>query len=74
LANRGNEGSRVFKNNGLLYKILDQNSKPIGVPIKALEFYSKPTLKFLEEKFSINETKKQYCKSHLRNSLRQAFF
>ncbi len=73
-ADRGKEESRVFKNNGLLYKILDQNSKPIGVPIKASEFYSRPTLKFLEEKFKVNETKKQYCKSHLRNSLRQAFF
>ncbi|GAA3757986.1 relaxase/mobilization nuclease domain-containing protein [Flavobacterium ginsengiterrae] len=73
-ADRGSEESRVFKNNGLLYKILDQNSKPIGVPIKASEFYCKPTLKFLEEKFRVNETKKQYGKSHVKNALRQAFF
>lgn len=73
-ADRGSEESRVFKNNGLLYKILDQNSKPIGVPIKASEFYSRPTLKFLEEKFRINETKKEYCKSHVKNALREAFF
>ncbi|MFB3386573.1 relaxase/mobilization nuclease domain-containing protein [Flavobacterium sp. LAR06] len=73
-ADRGTEESRVFKNKGLLYKILDQNSKPIGVPIKASEFYSRPTLKFLEEKFRVNETKKQYCKIHVRNALRQAFF
>ncbi|WP_286971941.1 relaxase/mobilization nuclease domain-containing protein [Flavobacterium sp. UBA4854] len=72
-ADRGSEESRVFKNNGLLYKILDPNSKPIGVPIKASEFYSRPTLKFLEEKFRINETKKQYGKSHVKNALRQAF-
>ncbi|ABQ06699.1 relaxase/mobilization nuclease domain-containing protein [Flavobacterium johnsoniae] len=73
-ADRGSEESRVFKNNGLLYKILDQNSKPIGVPIKASEFYSRPTLKFLEEKFKVNETKKEYCKNHVRNALRQAFY
>jgi len=73
-ADRGSEESRVFKNNGLLYKILDQNSKPVGVPIKASEFYSRPTLKFLEEKFRTNETKKQYGKSHVKNALRQAFF
>ena len=73
-ADRGSEESRVFKNNGLLYKILDQNSKPIGVPIKASEFYSRPTLKFLEEKFRVNESKKQYGKSHVKNALRQAFF
>ncbi|WJS96781.1 relaxase/mobilization nuclease domain-containing protein [Flavobacterium johnsoniae] len=73
-ADRGSEESRVFKNNGLLYKILDQNSKPIGMPIKASEFDSRPTLKFLEEKFKVNETKKHYCKKHVRNALRQAFF
>lgn len=73
-ADRGSEESRVFKNNGLLYKILDKNSKPIGVPIKASEFYSRPTLKFLEEKFRVNESKKQYGKSHVKNALRQAFF
>jgi len=73
-ADRGSEESRVFKNNGLLYKILDQNSKPMGVPIKASEFYSRPTLKFLEEKFRINETKKQYGKSHVKNALRHALF
>lgn len=73
-ADRGSEESRVFKNNGLLYKILDQNSKPIGVPIKASEFYSRPTLKFLEEKFRANESKKQYCKSRVKNTLRRAFF
>ena len=71
-ADRGSEESRVFKNNGLLYKILDENSKPIGVPIKASEFYSRPTLKFLEEKFRVNETKKEYCKSHVKNALRHA--
>lgn len=73
-ADRGSEESRVFKNNGLLYKILDQNSKPIGVPIKASEFYSRPTLKFLEEKFRVNKSKKQYCNSRVKNALRQAFF
>ncbi|WP_433836147.1 relaxase/mobilization nuclease domain-containing protein [Flavobacterium anhuiense] len=73
-ADRGSEESRVFKNNGLLYKILDKDLKPVGVPIKASEFYSRPTLKFLEEKFRVNEAKKHYCKSHVRNALRQAFF
>ncbi|OXA73014.1 relaxase [Flavobacterium aquidurense] len=73
-ADRGTEDSRVFKNNGLLYKIIDKNSKPVGVPIKASDFYSKPTLKFLEEKFKINEIKKQSQKSHVKNAVRMAFF
>ncbi|TDO67855.1 relaxase/mobilization nuclease-like protein [Flavobacterium chryseum] len=73
-ADRGSEESRVFKNNGLLYKILDQNSKPIGVPIKASEFYRKPTLKFLEEKFKTNDAEKQSCKKNVKNAIKLAFF
>lgn len=73
-ADRGSEESRVFKNNGLLYKILDQNSKPIGVPIKASEFYSKPTLKFLEGKFKSNEADKECCKKYMRNAITLALF
>ncbi len=72
-ADRGSEESRVFKNNGLLYKILDQNSKPIGVPIKASEFYSRPTLKFLEGKFKSNEAQKESSKKHLKNAIKLAF-
>lgn len=56
-ADRGSENSRIFKANGLVYRILDQNGKPVGVPIKASDFYNKPTLKFLEEKFIANKNK-----------------
>jgi len=73
-ADRGTEESRVFKNNGLLYKILDENSKPVGVPIKASDFYSKPTLKFLEERFKANEIKKESQKSDLKNAIRLALY
>ncbi|MBD0725373.1 relaxase [Flavobacterium sp. L1I52] len=73
-ADRGTEDSRVFKNKGLLYKILDKNSKPIGVPIKASDFYNKPTLKFLEEKFKTNDINKQSQKSQLKNAINLAFF
>jgi len=73
-ADRGTEESRVFKNEGLLYKILDKDSKPVGVPIKASDFYSKPTLKFLEERFKINEIKKESQKSHVKNAVRMALF
>lgn len=72
-ADRGTEDSRVFKNNGLLYKILDQNSKPIGVPIKASEFYSRPTLKFLQEKFKTNDAEKESYKKYVKNTITLAF-
>ncbi|MWB95144.1 relaxase/mobilization nuclease domain-containing protein [Flavobacterium sp. GA093] len=73
-ADRGTEESRVFKNNGILYKILDENSKSVGVPIKASDFYSKPTLKFLEERFKVNDVKKESHKSHIKNAVRMAFY
>ncbi|MCD0471816.1 relaxase/mobilization nuclease domain-containing protein [Flavobacterium sp. JAS] len=72
-ADRGSEDSRVFKNNGLLYKILEIDSKPVGIPIKASDFYSKPTLKFLEERFKINATKKELHERHVRSIIRETF-
>lgn len=72
-ADRGTEESRVFKNKGLLYKILDKDSKPVGVPIKASDFYSKPTLKFLEERFKVNATKKESHERRVRSAIRETF-
>lgn len=66
-ADRGSESSRVYKNNGLTYRILNENGEKIGVPIKASDFYSKPTLKFLEEKFVLNEPARQPHKARIKN-------
>ena len=57
----------------MLYKVLDKDSKPVGVPIKASDFYGKPTLKFLEERFKTNEIKKELYKNHVRNIIRETF-
>jgi hypothetical protein len=72
-ADRGNVDSRVYKTRGLLYKILDSKGNPIGVPIKASSFYSKPTLKFLEEKFKLNQTRRISDKSRIKNAVNLAF-
>ncbi|CAL1519181.1 relaxase/mobilization nuclease domain-containing protein [Chitinophaga sp. MM2321] len=50
-ADRGAEQSRIFIKKGLLYRLLDAEGKPVGVPIPASHIYSKPTLKKLEEHF-----------------------
>jgi len=73
MADRGTEDSRVFKKRGLVYRILDENGKPVGIPIKASSFYNKPTLKFVEERFKINETKRQRFKSRLKNEIDKLF-
>ncbi|OXB10196.1 relaxase [Flavobacterium plurextorum] len=73
LADRGNENSRIFKAKGLVYRILDENGKPIGVPIKASDFYYKPTLKFLEEKFKTNTTNQISDIRRVKNAIDMAF-
>ena len=68
-ADRGNEGSRIFQHQGLLYRILNEEGNAIGVPIKASSFYNKPTLKYLEERFSINDAARQSHKSRVKNAI-----
>lgn len=69
MAERGGENSRVYQNNGLLYRILDADGNPTGVPIKASLFYNKPTLKFLEGKFVENEAKRMPHKARIKNAI-----
>ncbi len=69
LADRGSEGSRVYQNRGLLYRILDKKGNTIGVPIKASSFHNKPTLKFIEERFAGNETARQSHKARVKNTI-----
>lgn len=71
-AERGSENSRVYINRGLVYRVLDEQGNPIGVPIKASDFYSRPTLKFLEEKFPGNELKRIPYKARVKNAVDMA--
>jgi len=58
-AYRGKEGTKLYQNRGLLYRVLDKQGKYIGVPIKASFFDFKPTLDNLEKKFERNLTYKR---------------
>lgn len=73
LADRGSEQSRIFQGGGLVYRILDEEGKPVGVPIKASDFYYKPTLKFVEEKYIPNDAKRQPYKSRVKNEIDRLF-
>lgn len=73
MADRGSEHSRIFQGGGLVYRILDEDGKPVGVPIKASDFYNKPTLKFLEEQYKLNEPKCQPLKARVRNEIDRLF-
>ena len=69
VADRGNEKGRIYRTNGLLYKLLDEKGNKIGVPIKASLIYSQPTLKNLEKKFTENEIKRQPDKQKLKTAV-----
>ncbi|HEX8358463.1 MAG TPA: relaxase/mobilization nuclease domain-containing protein [Segetibacter sp.] len=73
MADRGSENSRIYMNNGLTYRLLDIDGNKVGVPIKASDFYNKPTLKNIEERFAANETARQVHKSKLKNTIDIAF-
>lgn len=61
-ADRGGEESRIFKNRGLVYRVLDEKGEKVGVPIKASSFHFKATLNDIESRFGTNEIAR---KSHL---------
>lgn len=69
MADRGSENSRVFKSGGLVYRVLDEQGNPIGVPIKASDICSKPLLKSLEAKYAGNEAKRLPHKARVKNAI-----
>jgi hypothetical protein len=72
IADRGKEEGRIYKNHGLVYRILDKEGHKIGVPIKASSINSQPTLNKLEELFIVNKGKKESLKQHTKSLLGQA--
>lgn len=72
-ADTGKAGSRMFLHKGLVYQILDEQKKPIGVPIKASSFYSKPTLQNLEKRFLSNKAARMPQMKKLRSFIDLAF-
>jgi hypothetical protein len=53
-ASRGREDSQTYKKRGLVYQILNENGKPVGMPVKASLLPEKPVLSLLEQKFQEN--------------------
>lgn len=72
-ADRGGEGSRIFKAGGLVYRILDKEGKAIGVPIKASDFAMKPTLAFLEKRYVLNSSEKTFEKRRIKTEVDTVF-
>lgn len=68
-ADRGKEQGIIYQKRGLVYRALDEKGNKIGVPIKASSIYSKPTLDYLEKKFSENEILKQKFRKNIKTSI-----
>jgi len=67
MADRGSETSRIYKTNGLVYRVLDEKGQKVGVPIKASGIYNNPGLSFLQTQFIKNETLRQPLKPRIKN-------
>jgi len=68
-ADHGQEGSRIYRTNGLTYRILDEQGNKVGIPQKASAFFMKPTLANLEKKFAANEVLKVPHKKRIQTSI-----
>ncbi len=69
LADRGPENSVIYRNHGLVYRILDEKGNKVGVPVKASAIYNRPTLSYMEGRFRENEVQKQAYKKQLQSSI-----
>ena len=69
VADRGQEGSRIYRTNGLTYRILDEHGNKVGIPQKASAFFMKPTLANLEKKFAANQVLKAPHKKRIQTSI-----
>lgn len=73
MADLGKEGSQMNLKKGLLYRLINEDGKKMGVGIKASTIYDKPTLSFLEKQFKLNEVLRRPHKERLANCIDQAF-
>lgn len=69
VADRGKEAGRIYKNRGLVYRILDAAGNKVGVPIKASSIGCKPILANLEKKFENNEVLKEPLKQRTKTAV-----
>lgn len=69
IADRGKEEGRIYRNRGLVYRILDSDGNKVGVPIKASSLGCKPILDNLEKRFAANEVAKEPLKQRTKNTI-----
>ncbi len=68
-ADRGTEKSKMFLKGGLMYSLIDEKQKRVGIPVKASSINGKPTLAFLEKQFKLNEALRQPLKEFVKKRI-----
>ena len=68
-ADRGSANSSIYRNKGLVFRVLDNNQQKVGVPIKASLIYNKPTLSCIEARFEKNDQERQQYKRRVMNAV-----
>jgi len=71
MADKGSSQSRLYQNKGLYYRMLNDEGKRVGAPIKASAFESRPTLDYLERRFAENQVlvQKEAPQLHIRAAI-----
>ncbi|SDD67281.1 relaxase/mobilization nuclease domain-containing protein [Pedobacter soli] len=72
MADRGHEKSAMFKQNGLLYRMIDEKGNKLGVPIKASRIAGKHTLDKLAQRFEKNKSKRKIIAASLKQRIDRA--
>jgi len=73
VADRGKEDTVMFENRGLVYSIIDKNGNRVGIPFKASELSTRPTLNTVEKKFQRNVEKRIPYKEGLKKRIEKVF-
>jgi hypothetical protein len=68
-ADRGTEKSKMFSKGGLMYSLIDEKQKCVGIPVKASSIHGKPTLAFLEKQFKLNAALRQPLKEFVKKRI-----
>lgn len=69
VADRGKQDSIMFEKRGLVYSIIDEKGKRLGIPFKASELTERPVLNKVEKKFERSKEIRKTFKENLKERI-----
>jgi hypothetical protein len=73
VADRGGENTMMREKGGLIYSLINNKGKQVGIPTKASAIYNKPTLAKLQNEFEKNNERRKQFKDPLKESIEKVF-